>query len=169
LSRGVLRWLAIALAVVLALVAGIALGIAEPWADDDGGAEPRASTDSRGALGSATIAAGGVEIRGVVVLDGAVNGCGGEEILVQVRDATGVVGREVVPSDLEGFDCLYRFAVASPKMDCYYLHVDGNPVGSYRHDTLAPDFIVGYIGPESVWGDPESGEGASPYQDFSGC
>jgi hypothetical protein len=107
-----------------------------------------------------------VRLEGVVVLDGAVNGCEGESILIKVEPPVGPLsGSQVVDATLEGLDCVYRFSFPVKQADCYPLEVDGNLVGEYPHGALVrPDgsLFVGYIDSASVWGDPESG-GTDPF------
>jgi hypothetical protein len=155
----IVRLLGLLLLVAVALAGGVVLGLTAPWSEGpEAGANDRVESDPRNVEG--------VTIRGVVVLDGSVNGCGGEEVLVHVRDATGVVARTVAPSSVEGFDCVHRFAVRTPRMRCYSVSIDRTPVGVYPHDALAPDFDIGYISSDSVWGPPGSGR-ADAYRDFN--
>ena len=100
-------------------------------------------------------------LSGLVVLDGSVNGCGGEQIAVQVRDDTGVIGSSFANSKVVGFDCTYRFRVDVPRQSCYALLIDSHPVGRYPESALNNEGGVGVITSDSVWGDPEA---ANPIQ-----
>ena len=119
---------------------------------------------------TASPTAEGNVLRGTMVLDGATEGCGGEQIAVQVRDATGVVGSQLVDSNNEGFDCIFTFTVKVPVLDCYNLVIDGQPVGRYPAGSLkANSGIVGIIDSASVYGSPETDFKPSLYADYDGC
>ena len=153
--------LALVLLAFLAGGAGGALGFwmfeRDPSSGTQRAAEPTTAT---------TTSIEGITLKGVVVLDGAVNGCAGEELLVQVREAGGSVGRAIADSALEGADCVFRFGVRVPRLDCYEVVINGTPVGRYPLAALEPDFDVGFILAESVYGDPEDECGRRGLQGF---
>lgn len=98
-------------------------------------------------------------------MDGAINGCEGESVLVQVRNGPGDVASESVPSATEGFDCVYRFYLPVPRLDCYELVIDKQPVGGYPADE-GGGVELGVISAESVYGDPASEADPPLYADF---
>jgi hypothetical protein len=152
------------LVIVLAFGVGVGAGVGVAVALDTG-----RSTSTSGESLANTHPNAGLQLTGLVVQDGAVNGCGGEQIEVQVRDATGVVGRSFADSSLEGADCVFHFAVSSPRLDCYRLVIDGTEVGAYSDSVLSPSYNVGYIVSSTVYGDPSTGAPPQADADFSGC
>ena len=99
------------LAIGLLLLAGCS-GTKLPPAATATTQSPFASMSPTGSTSSTTDQ--GLKLHGTVLLDGSVNGCGGEQVTVQVRDDTGVVGSQLVDSELKGFDCTFPFEVESP-------------------------------------------------------
>lgn len=104
-----------------------------------------------------------------LLLDGSLNGCGGEQIAVQVRDSTSVIGSTFADSAVEGFDCVSDFEVEVPRKRCYEVVIDRQPVGRYARETLPQDGNVGVITAKSAYGEPESLKPPMPYLDFRNC
>lgn len=164
-----MRWLAIAIVLAGALVGG-ALFLTRSGNEVAPIVGP-AAEESPNTDVSPTPDESPLTLTGVVVLDGSVNGCGGENILVSVRDGAADAASESVPSALEGVDCVYRFALEVPQLACYNLEISEQPVGRYPRDALRttedPNTLnVGYISSDSVWGDPATGEGPPLYADW---
>jgi len=107
-------------------------------------------------------------LTGSIVLNGSVNGCGGEELRVSIREAPTVVASEISQSRVVGFDCVFPINLPVPRLDCYVLEVDGRFVGAYQRRSLdSSGFNLGVIDSQSVFGDPETGASARP--DFNNC
>jgi hypothetical protein len=107
-------------------------------------------------------------VRGSMLEDGAVNGCGGETVLVAVRDGGADIASEVAHSDLRGADCVFDFALPVPAAKCYELDIEHQPVGIYPAEP-GGGVEVGIVLSSSVYGDTAPG-GAKPglYADFDG-
>lgn len=88
-----------------------------------------------------------LQLTGTVLLAGVTNGCGGEQIAVQVRAGTGVMGSQFAESNLDDRGCFFDFAVPVPDMPCYELSIDGQTVGWYPSSMLD----VGVIPSDAVY------------------
>lgn len=109
-------------------------------------------------------------LSGIVFLDGSVNGCGGEQIAVQVRESGAMVGSQLVDSSLEGFDCVYHFDIDVPALACYELLIESQPVGRYPASALDESGYVGVITSDNVYGDPQRPSSLpNLYADHNGC
>lgn len=150
------------LVVGLSLLAGCSGSESPPTATNKA-SEPTASTKSTTQQG--------LKLRGTVLLDGAVNDCGDEHITVQVLDATGVVGSQLVDSEVRGVDCTFPFEVEVPELDCYQLLIEGQPVGRYPSSLVKNGSgTVGIITSKSVYGDhPASTQKPPVNADYNGC
>lgn len=110
----------------------------------------------------ATEAAGdALVLKGAVVMDGTTEGCGGENILVEVREGAGNVVSESIPSDFIGLDCGFPFALEVPRLDCYQVMISETLVGEYPRSALEdardPGVLdIGYIDSTSVFGEPDT-------------
>lgn len=138
-------------------VAGIAIG-AGLYLDDRDTATP----SQPGAAGEEG-AGGELVLKGAVVMDGTTNGCGGENILVEVREGAGNVVSESIPSDFVGLDCAFPFELEVPELDCYQVVISETVVGEYPRSALESGsesgvLDIGYIDSASVFGAPESFE-----------
>lgn len=113
-------------------------------------------------------------LKGAVVMDGTTNGCGGENVLVEVREGAGNVVSESIPSDFVGLDCAFPFALEVPRLDCYQVVISETIVGEYPREVLEsgsePGTLdIGYIDSASVFGEPESFD-AEAFRDWPyGC
>ncbi|GAA5147283.1 hypothetical protein GCM10023340_19460 [Nocardioides marinquilinus] len=108
-------------------------------------------------------------VAGTVLLDGSINGCGGDELAIRVRDDTGVIASVFAKSEVVGFDCIYAFAMDVPVQKCYEVNVEQQPVGRYSEGALGPDGDLGIITSLSAFGDPESLDPPRAYGDFKNC
>ena len=156
-----MRVMRMVIAVLAALAVGVGIGFVGAEYADNGAKDAANGDDATSETGR--------PLKGIFVLDGAGgNGCAGDQIAVQVRDDTGVVAAAFADSRIEGADCVYRFSVPIPPLDCHRLVIAGTHVGSYPDSALRPDYDVGYIDSESAYGDSPS-EPVEAEADFSGC
>lgn len=109
-------------------------------------------------------------ISGWMVLDGTTNGCGDEQITVEVgsgppeRPTAAVVG-----STFFGFDCAFEFDMEVPVLPCYEVTIDGTPVGRYPGNGAPERIDVGFVDPANVYGPEGEFEPPTPYSDGDYC
>jgi hypothetical protein len=156
------RWIRRALPYVVTALVAAGAGAGVVLAVSDSGSEtPQAQPGSAADVGPSPTASSASDdraLRGTVVLDGAVNGCSGDDIVVSVSDGVVDVHTVIVTSTISGYDCVYPFEITVPDgYDCVQLVVDETPVGSYPPGGLVGDGYIGVISAASVWGDPPSG------------
>ncbi|TFV91098.1 hypothetical protein [Blastococcus sp. CT_GayMR16] len=104
------------------------------------------------------------------MLDGPTNGCGDEQITVEVgsgapqRPTAAVVG-----STFSGFDCAFQFDIEVPVLPCYEVAIDGAPIGRYPGNGAPERLDIGLIDSDNVFGTEGGCVPPTPYSDSEYC